>query len=368
MNGQLALMHAVHGCDLAGVERLLENNPDINVDIVYHVRGDEEIIDTYTALGVAIIENDIAIVEVLLAHGASVNGRDGVHRTPLQLACQSGNSGIVSFLLDHGANVEGTTARERKTPLTLACTSDTNLGIAQLLLNAGAHVNGGNSVLSPLHAAAHSGSTAAIDLLIDAGADVNIPPMPGGSTPLHFASFEAKFDCVTRLLAAGAVANIPDSAGQTPLHRATLRSPVEIVNALLDAGCDPLHRDNNGRTPLQYASNTQAHLPFIHASPDVFTALVAAGDRSWECVPTPCPGLEAAIVSVWQASPQELPELVKRLENPPQTLIELYARMDDEEMKKAVQEVLRVLHHHFSGFPEVKEHLLKSIFGLTTSV
>ena len=53
-----------------------------------------------------------------------------------------------------------------------------------------------------------------------------------------------------------------------------------------------------------------------------------------------------------QAAPDELPELVKRMENPPQNLIELYARMDDdEEMKKVVHEVLRVLHRHYAGFP-----------------
>ena len=77
------------------------------------------------------------------------------------------------------------------------------------------------------------------------------------------------------------------------------------------------------------------------------------------------------MVSVWQEAPDELPELMKRLENPPQNLIELYSWMmmcmdDDEEMKIVVQEVLRVLHHHFAGFPHLKEHLLKSIFGLGT--
>ena len=41
---------------------------------------------------------------------------------------------------------------------------------------------------------------------------------------------------------------------------------------------------------------------------------------------------------------------------------------DDDVMKKVVQEVLRVLHHHFAGYPEVNEHLLKAIFGLETSV
>ena len=31
-------------------------------------------------------------------------------------------------------------------------------------------------------------------------------------------------------------------------------------------------------------------------------------------------------------------------------------------MKKVVQEVLRVLHHHFAGFTHLKEHLLNDIF------
>ena len=103
---------------------------------------------------------------------------------------------------------------------------------------------------------------------------------------------------------------------------------------------------------------------------NIMTTLVAAGDRSWESVPTPCPGLEAAMLSVWQAAPDEMPELVKRMENPPHNLIEVYARMDDDddEMKKVVQVVLRVLHRHFAGFPHLKEHLLNSIFGFETSV
>ena len=54
-------------------------------------------------------------------------------------------------------------------------------------------------------------------------------------------------------------------------------------------------------------------------------------------MPTPCPGLEAAMLSVWQAAPDEMPELLKRMENPPQNLIDLCSRMDDDVMKKVVQ-------------------------------
>ena len=248
-----------------------------------------------------------------------------------------------------------------------------NLGIIQLLLNAGADVNGAGGEVAPLHWAADSGNSEAIELLIEAGADVNIlstegDVLPAGDTPLHFATIHNESICVTTLLAAGADPNIADAEGRTPLHVAELGSSLENVKALLAAGSDPLHRDNQGRTPLNSVYEERRKFGFSAKHFNIITALVAAGDRSWQCVPTPCPGLEAAMVSVWQAAPDELPELFKRMENPPQNLIELFPRMDDEEMKKVVQEVLRVLHHHLAGFLHLKEQLLKDIFSLPTSV
>ena len=364
-----ALVLAAFRDDLNEVQRILNDNPGIEVDTVDDIG--------YTPLLAAISMNRKPIIELLLAHGAAVNGPVGAFVTPLQQACNSdtARSDIVSLLIEHGAAVEATTAHRRRTPLSLACYWRTNLGIAQLLINSGADVNGGDGfIIAPLHEASVGGNTEAIELLIQSGADVNILSteewhnVPAGSTPLHFDARHARYDrldCITQLLAAGADPNIINSAGQTPLHHAAWTSSVDVVNALLDAGCDPLHRDNDGRTPLQlFCESSKGYEEQFSAEHlHIITALVAAGDRSWECVPTPCPGLEAAMLSVWQAAPDELPELVKRMENPPQSLIELYARMDAEEMKKVVQEVLRVLHHHFSGFPPLKKHLLKCIFG-----
>ena len=364
------LFQAVKSGDLAEVQRILKHNPNIDVDALND--------GGYTPFLRAIACSHIPIVEILLAHGAAVNGPVGALRTPLQRACLTEvRSDIVSLLLEHGADVDATTARERKTPLTLACDSNNiSLAIIQLLTDAGADVNGGGGWIPPLHDAASSGNKKAMELLIQSGADVNRVStgecgrsLPAGSTPLHFAAHKKGLSCLKKLLEAGADPNIANSAGQTPLHRGAVfrSSSVEIITTLLGAGCDPLHQDNDGRTPLQYLYYETRYSYFFSREFNTITALVAAGDRSWECVPTPCPGLEAAMLSVWQNAPDELPELVKRLENPPQTLIELYARMDDdEEMKKVVQEVLRVLHHHFSGFPHLKEHLLSSIFGLGT--
>ena len=370
----IPLLDAIKGGDVAAVEYFLQTL-DIDVDSFF-VISDEDYY--FTALHWAIRHNQQTIVEVLLAHGASVNGPLGALMTPLQdAAAHYANEDIVKLLLDHGADVDETTAESRQTPLTGACNSNTKLGIVQLLINAGADLNGGGGVTAPLHRAAYCGNTDAIELLIQAGANVNRVSTQGhalygaGRTPLHYAASEVQLDCLNILLAAGAGPNIASAAGETPLRTAPFWSSVEVINALLNTGCDPLHRDNDGRTPLQHLY-AEYNRFFSVKHFNSITALVAAGDRSWECVPTPCPGLEAAMLAVWQAAPDELPELFKRMENPPQTLIELYARMDDDDdddaMKKVVQEVLRVLHRHFAGFPHLKEHLLKSIFGFTTSV
>ena len=96
----------------------------------------------------------------------------------------------------------------------------------------------------------------ALELLIEAGADVNILSteqfgLPARSTPLQFAAQFNKTVFVATLLAAGADPIIVNSAGQTPLHSTVRHPPVNVVKALLAGGCDPLHQNNSGRTPLK---------------------------------------------------------------------------------------------------------------------
>ena len=119
-----------------------------------------------------------------------MNGPVGVFMTPLQEACVKDNEDIVNLLIEHGADVDAITARFRQMTLELACNSRNNLGIAQLLLNAGADVNGGGGVVAPLHCAVAFENIEAIELLIEAGADVNrvSTDAAAGSSPLHWAA------------------------------------------------------------------------------------------------------------------------------------------------------------------------------------
>ena len=173
-----ALYGAAESGDLFEVQRILKDNPGIEVDAVNDI-GD-------TPLSIAVGRSYKDIIEVLLAHGAAVNGRVGARYAPLQKACFSDKADIVSLLIEHGADVDATTVDDRRTSLTIACRKYSNLGIVQLLINAGADVNGGDGVIAPFHWAAYTRNTEAIELLIQSGADVNIL-----STEEHwFASWE----------------------------------------------------------------------------------------------------------------------------------------------------------------------------------
>ena len=245
---------AIAGGDVAAVESFLQT-PGVEVDFIYEIIDEAYL---YTPLNLAVRHNHKNIVDLLLAHGASVNGPVHTFKTPLQMACEQdiANDDIIKLLLEQGADVDGITENDRLTPLTRACYSPNNLGIIRLLLNAGADVN----------------------ILSNEG-DV----LPAGDTPLHFAAIHNESICVTTLLAAGADPNIANAEGRTPLHVANLGSSLENVNALLAAGSDPLHQDNDGRTPLQYLYHEKNRYSFNFPANklNIITALVAAGDRSW---------------------------------------------------------------------------------------
>jgi hypothetical protein len=105
------------------------------------------------------------------------------------------------------------------------------------------------------------------------------------------------------------------------------------VAALLAAGADPCILDKKNRTPLIVLSQ---HPPdfadggAIARRNRITTLLITAGDCRWPCVPRTCPGLEAALLSVWKQAHQELGELFKHLE----PVVQAWVR-----------EALRALHH-----------------------
>lgn len=106
---------------------------------------------------------------------------------------------------------------------------------------------------TPLHRAVDKHQAKAVTLLLDSGADLNLPDVLG-YTPLHIASAGRGSKKIAELLLERRPeVDARDTSGMTPLHLAVLCKHHDIVGILLTSGFAPNSRDNLEATPVFYA-------------------------------------------------------------------------------------------------------------------
>lgn len=129
--------------------------------------------------------------------------------------------------------------------------SDTAL---QFYIEKGAGVNTPNRRKdTPLHAAAASGDSEIVRVLLEAHADAKAVNMSLES-PVHVASRIGVVHSVQALVKAGAKVKAPTADGTTPLHEACKQPKcLQVAKYLMQRGCDVNAVTKNDRTPLQIA-------------------------------------------------------------------------------------------------------------------
>ena len=211
--------------------------------------------------------------------------------------CRDGNTQKVIEAIKSCVNVNvvcfGRTAR---TALGMAAMNG-HADIVNLLIEAGAEVNSASG--TALMLAVENGHTEIVNILIKARADINTHLYNYGKTALMLAAENGYADIVNLLIEVGADVNacycnyewnantfvakdeyrrsvdIPtgfdvNNVGKTALMLASGNGHIDIVNALIESGADDL-TDNEGTTALMYAAEygtTEIYQAFINARAD----------------------------------------------------------------------------------------------------
>jgi ankyrin repeat protein len=225
----------------------------------------------------AAARGDLDAIRLLLDHGADVNAKFRYGgQTPMHLAIEpKGSPGLikstVELLLAHGANLEGKDDRGR-TPLHLAVTDSTPEAV-EVLLTVGADVNAKDGAQqTPLHELAdkqRNGKHEIVSLLLTKHLDVNAKDAVG-YTPLHVLAkmrlgwtqdeearrrlLQNQMETARLLIQKGARVDARDDFNSTPLHWAAWSDSEAITELLLRSGADKNARDKFDRTPLHKAA------------------------------------------------------------------------------------------------------------------
>ncbi|KAM0038775.1 putative tetratricopeptide-like helical domain superfamily, ankyrin repeat-containing [Helianthus debilis subsp. tardiflorus] len=179
-----------------------------------------------------------------------VNVKDEDGETPLIHAARQGHVTTAKYLIEHGADPSlsselGATALHHVAGIG-------HIELMELLISHGVDVNSQSESGTPLIWAAGHGQQDALKLLLKHKADPNIET-DDGITPLLSAVAAGSLQCLELLIQAGAKVNII-AGGATPLHIAADIGNSELITCLLKAGADPNMTDEDGLKPVQVAA------------------------------------------------------------------------------------------------------------------
>jgi ankyrin repeat protein len=201
-----------------------------------------------SALCLAVEKNDSRKVELLLEVGGRTDEKPTKNLDPYLIfrAISGKNADILRKLLEYGLDPNKSSGIPSYTPIEFATTKKGGMEMIKILLQYGANPNIPFDGISdtPLQRASRDGIREVIDLLLEHGADVNSPAAGRfGATALQFAAIKGFLGIASLLLENGADVNAPPAEfeGRTALEGAAEHGRIDMVQLLLNAGANIFH-------------------------------------------------------------------------------------------------------------------------------
>ncbi|MCJ1273712.1 hypothetical protein MMC21_001505 [Puttea exsequens] len=277
-----------------------------------------------TALHIASSHPKRALVRLVLDYGVYIDARDHLSQTPLYLASVGGFASIVELLLEEGARSNKITSEGRSALYKAGGSGRDDIVDLLLRYGADPAAGRGRLGETTIYKAAWYNEVEVVELLLDFEADVNIRNnkkmeaykgfsekilhgfvaglskehaiMNGWSrTALHAAAFQGHEEMVQILLQAGADLEAAGNDGLTPMYLAAQRKHEGIVQTFLKAGAqletekhDPVLALLDQRNKTKDSKSKEAARRDDHrremvrmGTSDTLVGLVADLTRSW---------------------------------------------------------------------------------------
>ena len=290
-DGSTPLQWAVFEGNAAEVARLLDAGADASLANNYGA----------SPMGLAAEVADTAILRLLLDAGADPDSPNPEGQTALMAVARTGNVEAARLLIDRGATVDAregwggqtalmwASARRHPEMMVFLIAHGADVDARSIHRDYQRHVtaegrpkNMDSGGFTPLLYAARENCRACVDVLLESGADIDLPD-PDGVSPLHVAIMNANWDLAKRLIEAGADVNQWDMYGESPLFTAVGlytrtdggRASIDPLNAtdgltivrmLLDGGANPNMQLFFRPSNVRGSTNTRGSTPLIRAA------------------------------------------------------------------------------------------------------
>ena len=280
------LRRAIEHRNLNIIEELLAHGATLDPSSDEEASALAFAVELYNRENIESKEHVLHIIELLLRHGANINERTKLGRTPLLLATKYHAVPVVELMVRPPADINFSRQQNKPfsvridTPLITAIKKDF-IDIGKILLDAGADVNAtGSDKTPPLALTLIKGNREFAKLLLLHNANVNIHinkpnPLqpwvvestytvleqiillrdqeliklvtpkanlniigPDGLTPIARAIESKNFYLFDSLLRLGADLNIPCSSGETAFHKALTTGNYDLINTVIQHGAN----------------------------------------------------------------------------------------------------------------------------------